>query len=159
MGANLRYIKEIKKDLSDIIQLLNEFVFGGKKIRIFKETETYSQGDFVIKLNQTLGKYELLQCNVTTASGPFIPSEWSTNTVGDFTSGNYVNPEIIQLSQEQPSSNINLLWYQIKSVKADIDENKFIANKIVFISSSEQIVAQDDEPTNSDTVLWFDFTV
>lgn len=159
MAANLRYVKEIKKKLSDVLQLLNEFVFGGKDIRLFKETETYTQGDFVIKQNVVTGNYELFQCMVPITSGVFNESDWSKNSVSDFTAGNKINTDIVQLSQQQPTSPINLLWYQIKSVKSSIDENKISTENIVFISSEDQVVAQDDEPSNPNSILWFDFTV
>ena len=159
MPAHLRLVKEIKNDLTDITQLLNEFVFGGKKISLYKETETYHQGDFVVHFNTTLGKYELVCCRVPETTGSFKPSHWNKDVVSDYISGNKINPDIIQVAFDQPTSPINLIWYQIKNVKGEIDYSKIAWDSVIFISSGDQIIAQDDEPESPDTRLWFDFTL
>lgn len=121
MGAVIRDIKLIKKDLSDRIQMLNTFVFGNKEIYEYNENVVYKIGDFIKRLNSETNEYEILQCVNNNTTGPFDPDDWKNNIVGNFASGQDVNYGMIKVSDVQPSEPNNIVWWDIKNIK-DFDD-------------------------------------
>ena len=155
MAAILRNIKVIQKDFSDRIQMLNSYIFGDKEILNYNENYIYNLGDFIKKINNETGEYEILQCNENNVTGAFNPSKWQKNNVSSLVSGETVNNKIIQLSESQPLEPNNILWYQIKDIK-DIGEIDVDGDCLVIISTNDQVVGQYDEP-EGDVALWFDY--
>ena len=155
MAAILKNIKVIQKDFSDRIQMLNSYIFGDKEILNYNENYIYNLGDFIKKINNETGEYEILQCNENNVTGAFNPSKWQKNNVSSLVSGETVNNKIIQLSESQPLEPNNILWYQIKDIK-DIGEIDVDGDCLVIISTNNQVVGQYDEP-EGDVALWFDY--
>lgn len=155
MAAILKNIKVIQKDFSDRIQILNSYIFGDKEIFNYNENYIYNLGDFIKKINNETGEYEILQCNENNVTGAFNPLKWQKNNVSSLVSGETVNNKIIQLSESQPLEPNNILWYQIKNIK-DIGEIDVDGDCLVIISTNNQVVGQYDAP-EGDVALWFDY--
>lgn len=155
MAAILKNIKVIQKDFSDRIQMLNSYIFGDKEILNYNENYIYNLGDFIKKINNETGEYEILQCNENNVTGAFNPLKWQKNNVSSLVSGETVNNKIIQLSESQPLEPNNILWYQIKNIK-DIGEIDVDGDCLVIISTNDQVVGQYDAP-EGDVALWFDY--
>ncbi len=155
MAGILRDIKVITKDLSDRIQVLNAYIFGNKDIYEYNENKLYNAGDFIKRLNPNTNEYEILQCVKNGVKGPFNPEDWKHNVVSDFTSGQKVNRNIIQVSEIEPIDPANIIWWEIKAIKGYTDVNAG-GDNFVLISTDSQIISQDEKPTHEDVKIWFD---
>lgn len=160
MANTLKHIKKVRSvDEVNSMQILFDFVLGDDMPSKYDPEQTYTDKDFIIKLNESESKYEILICKGTT-TGDFDPTMWEKISLKDYINRDQIsigsNKEIIQISEEVPTDSHNLMWMKpvaYKDLNTEIIEN---GNMMIIFDGSE-FKGQDDMPEEEGIKLWFDY--
>lgn len=122
--ARLKHVKNLKTGNSNVFDLLVSFVFGKVNLDIYRPQKTYYEGNTIIRLNESTGKYEVLRCLETT-TGTFNASKWRNDNVHDSTNSQFIDSYTI-LGKTNPNNTMNRIWFQNIKSKGTIDTDSFL---------------------------------
>lgn len=154
--ASLKHVKNLRDNSITLLNLLKEYIFGTKEIKLYNKNKTYQKGDLIMYTN-TEGKMEILQCNSNNVTGMYDSNLWDNNIAADFLAGTKSTAKPIILAENEPTDPTNVMWVQLVKTKDIQIEPIEYSSGTVIIFNANQIIGQDDEPTDTNVKLWFDY--
>ena len=111
------------------------------------------------------GNYVLKIANYSGITGIYDDKDWHTiyftSLFGEGSSLDVDFSKVIQLAINQPEDKDNRLWFQPVVVKSGDGENLDLGGLTsgvnINVYENEHFAAQDDEPTQPEVRLWFDY--
>lgn len=116
--ASIKFIKSLKNDNFNLIDVLSTFVFENTPLREYKTTLVFNKGDLAVKQNDTTSKFEVYRCKVDNTTGMFDPMKWEKFDIRKAA-------DTVLLSSTAPDNRENEVWYQIKKDKGMFDPDAF----------------------------------
>ena len=165
MAAKLNFIKNITNNNAiTTYQLILNSLFGDNIPKEYDPSKTYAKGEPIISLLPN-GNYVLKIANYSGITGIYDDKDWHTiyftNLFGEGSSLDVDFSKVIQLAINQPEDKDNRLWFQPIVVKSGDGENLDLGGLTsgvnINVYENEHFAAQDDEPTQPEVRLWFDY--
>ena len=165
MAAKLNFIKNITNNNAiTTYQLILNSLFGDKIPKEYDPSKTYAKGEPIISLMPN-GNYVLKIANYSGITGIYDDKDWHTiyftSLFGEGSSLDVDFSKVIQLAINQPEDKDNRLWFQPIKVKSGDGENLDLGGLTsgvnINVYENEHFAAQDDEPTQPEVRLWFDY--
>lgn len=109
--ASVNLVRDMRQTNGSLLQTLLSYIFGNKTIFAYNFYRTYNTGDMIVAPNEETGKVEVLEAIEDGITKAFDRSKWKTATIGSGSNIDIDYSELIVLSQEQPTSNNNMVWF------------------------------------------------
>lgn len=116
--ASIKFIKSLKNDNFNLIDVLSSFIFQNTPLKEYKTTSVFNKGDLAVKRNDTNSKFEVYRCKEDNTTGMFDPMKWEKFDIRKVV-------DVVSLSSTTPVNIENEVWYQIKQDKGMFDPDKF----------------------------------
>lgn len=165
MAAKLNFIKNITNNNAvTTYQLILNSLFGDNIPKEYDPSKTYAKGDPIIALMPN-GNYVLKIANYGGITGIYDDKDWHTiyftNLFGEGSSLDVDFSKAIQIATNQPEDKDNRLWFQPIAIKSGdgegLDLGGLTTGVNINVYENEHFAAQDDEPTQPEVRLWFDY--
>lgn len=155
--TGITFLKNLQSENVTLLQLLNAFVFGDKKVQPYDSNKVYNTGDMILITNEDTGKIEIYQTMEDGITGEFNPYKWSSTIVSDTVSSNI--DEVVMLTPNQPVSKNNFVWFQPLQYRTGELPEPFIEeiNDMTTLFSLDAFPIVDETvPDGEDVGLFFD---
>ena len=157
--ASITFLKNLKNGNKTLLEILNSFIFGNKKINVFDPNTIYRKGDLI--LVDTEDGLEVRQALIDIESREYEETQWSSTIVKDW----FINlsNNIASISKTQPIELENVLWFVPIKYYTDTvpnpDVEEYPSEMTTLFSPRAFAVGEYEEgetPSEIDTGVFFD---
>lgn len=123
--ARLKPIKSLKSGNYNVLDSLNNYIFGPLNLTRYSTAKTYYKGNTVLMYNSTTGRYDIMRCTATSTTGTYKPADWTVDNVQKTVQDSSFFRTTIYIDTANRNIETNQMWFQAVQVKPSIDLSLF----------------------------------
>lgn len=153
MASKLRLVKNMADTSVTMLKLLSSFVLGDEEIKPYDPAHVYKKYDKIVNVTED-GHITILMCQEDDVTGTYDGTKWKVITVQDSITGEISEGGngTIEVSEIRPYATNNKTWWHVKNTVTGYDPQP----DPVAVYKGNQIIAQEEQPTDDNIIVWLD---